>query len=127
MENISNSLKSSFDSLPVTTATQEQEVSSVSTTYPPAEPHNSNSTTHSIPLIIHIEKLMWVQEIEKLIEKHQENIYNEVTKKGGWDGRKVGSNITSKWEFPEALLYAVSAITTIGKPTCRLYLRKIKL
>ncbi|KAF6036553.1 KCNK18 [Bugula neritina] len=31
-----------------------------------------------------------------------------------WDGKRVGETIDTKWEFPGALLYAVTAITTIG-------------
>lgn len=32
-----------------------------------------------------------------------------------WDGKRVGETIDTKWEFPGALLYAVTAITTIGQ------------
>jgi len=42
-----------------------------------------------------------------------------------WDGKRVGERIDTKWEFPGALLYAVTAITTIGKlfsPTLNIFL-----
>ena len=34
-----------------------------------------------------------------------------------WDGRAPTEEINTKWNFAGALLYAVTAITTIGKTT----------
>lgn len=42
---------------------------------------------------------------------------HEATSLKGWDGRNDPEKIYTKWNFAGALLYAVTAITTIGEST----------
>lgn len=42
------------------------------------------------------------------------DIYNAVTELS-WDGKDLNEDIETAWNFPGALLYAVTAITTIGE------------
>ncbi|XP_067929023.1 potassium channel subfamily K member 9-like isoform X2 [Watersipora subatra] len=59
----------------------------------------------------------WTAEAHIVFTRYQRDIYRVVTGSKPlmeWDGGKVGDEIHTKWNFAGALLYAVTAITTIG-------------
>lgn len=64
--------------------------------------------------------IKWCIKAFELLIKYQGQIHNESTN-FQWDGKLPEDGYKPKWRYSEALLYAVSAITTIGK--CLLYRR----
>lgn len=58
----------------------------------------------------------WRDEARVLTNAFQRIIHNKTTTGVySWDGKDPGEPLESKWRYAQALLYAVSAITTIGK------------
>lgn len=55
----------------------------------------------------------WGLEVADLLKEFEVEIYN-ITKNQWWDGRFGDDELLIGWSFSGALLYAVSAITTIG-------------
>lgn len=58
----------------------------------------------------------WAAEVANLLRQFEVEIYN-ITKNQRWDGRFNDDEPLIGWSFSGALLYAVSAITTIGNCT----------
>lgn len=58
-------------------------------------------------------KSNWTAEAESVLGDFQQRIY-EATTVSKWDGKRTDEELSPKWNLPGALLYAVTAITTIG-------------
>lgn len=62
-------------------------------------------------------KKEWLLRASDYLEKYRTIIHGYTTNKK-WDGKTNLVNASTRWTFPGALLYSVSAITTIGKKIC---------
>ena len=58
-------------------------------------------------------KSNWTIIADDVFTRFQSSVYTAVS--NGWDGVDEATDVAAKWNYPGALLYSVSVITTIGK------------